>query len=246
MSNAPADEPLAGIRLDQLSTHVATLEDTQRFLFRYGTAVRGYITAVLRDPAAAEEVMQELVLAFLRRGGAQTWPGKGRFRDYLKTAARNAAITYLRKKGREPGAADLDVLADPHSTDAAADRALTSEWQRCVLDRVWRELEGHERRTPGNICYTALRVVTEFTDEESPRQAQIASERTKRPFTAEAFRKQVSRARRQMAEFILLEASRGVVPPTAAGVEDELTELGLWGYVADYLPEDWRTRFFGT
>ncbi len=245
MSNTSADEPLAGIRLDQLSTHIATLEDTQRFLFRYGNAIRGYVTAVLRDPAAAEEVMQELILAFLRRGGAQTWPGKGRFRDYLKTAARNAAITHLRKKSREPGAADLDVHADPSSTDEAADRALTSEWQRCVLDRVWRELEAHERRTPGNICYTALQVVTEFSHEESPKQAQIASERTKRPFTAEAFRKQVSRARKQMAVFILQEVARSIAEATAEDVEGELIELGLWAYVADYLPEDWRTRFFG-
>src|SRR4051794_38419246 len=100
--DSPEKEPLVGIRLDQLSTHAATLEDAQRFLFRYGNAIRGYITAILRDQAAGEEAMQELILAFLRRGGAQTWPGKGRFRDYLKTAARNAAITYLRKKGREP------------------------------------------------------------------------------------------------------------------------------------------------
>jgi len=28
-------------------------------------------------------------------------------------------------------------------------------------------------------------------------------------------------------------------------VEADLTELGLWNYVADYLPDDWRARFFG-
>jgi RNA polymerase sigma-70 factor (ECF subfamily) len=246
MPAAPENEPLAGIRLDQLSTHVATLEDAQQFLFRYGNAIRGYVTAVLRDPTAAEEVMQELILAFLRRGGAQTWPGKGRFRDYLKTAARNAAITHLRKKGRQPGSdAGLEVHADPHSTDEAADRALTSEWQRCVLDRVWRELEAHERRSPGNLCYTVLKVVAEFRDEDSPKQAQIASQRAKHPLTAEAFRKQVSRARRQMAEFILQEVARSIAEATPDDVEGELIELGLWNYVEDYLPDDWRTRFFG-
>jgi RNA polymerase sigma factor (sigma-70 family) len=243
--SAPDDEPLVGIRLDQLSTHVATLEDTQRFLFRYGNAIRGYLTAILRDPTAAEEVMQELILALLRRGGAQTWPGKGRFRDYLKTAARNAAITYLRKKGHAPAAAGLEVHADPHSTDEAADRTLTSEWQQCVLDRVWRELESHERRSPGNLFYTVLQVVTEFRDEASPRQAEIASERAKRPLTAGAFRKQVSRARREMAKLILNEVARSIAEATADDVEGELRELGLWGYVADYLPDDWRTSYFG-
>jgi RNA polymerase sigma factor (sigma-70 family) len=245
MPPTPEDEPLVGIRLDQLSTHVATLEDAQQFLFRYGNAIRGYVTAVLRDPTAAEEVMQELILAFLRRGGAQTWPGKGRFRDYLKAAARNAAITHLRKQNRQPAAADLEVHADPHSTEEAADRALTSEWQRCVLDRVWRELEAHERRSPGNLCYTALKVFTDFRDEDSTKQAQIASARAKHALTPEAFRKQVSRARRLMAEFILNEVGRSIEGATADDVESELVELGLWVYVADYLPEDWRTRFFG-
>src|SRR5262249_39359693 len=152
------------------------------------------------------EVMQELILAFLRRGGAQTWPGKGRFRDYLKTAARNAAITHLRKKGRQAGTdAGLEGHADPTSTDEAADRALTGEWQRCVIDRAMRELEAHERRTPGNLCYTVLKVEMDHRDEDSQKKAQIASQRAKHPLTAEAFRKQVSRARRQMAECVLQE-----------------------------------------
>ncbi|MBN9122435.1 MAG: sigma-70 family RNA polymerase sigma factor [Planctomycetes bacterium] len=245
MSAPSADEPLAGIRLDQLSTHVATLEDAQRFVFRYGAAIRGYLNAILRDPSAAEEVMQELILALLRRGGADTWPGKGRFRDYLKTAARNAAITYLRKKGRQPVAAELDAHADPNSGDAAAERAMTSEWQACVLARVWRELESHERRSPGNLFYTALQIVTEFQDADSTRHAQTASARTKRPITPEAFRKQVSRARLKMAELILLEVAGSIAAPTADDVEGELRELGLWGYVADYLPDDWRKKYFG-
>ncbi len=244
MPETPANEPLAGIRLDQLSTHVATLEDAQRFFFRYGNAIRGYITAILRDPLAAEEVLQELILAFLRRGGADTWPGKGRFRDYLKTAARNAAITYLRKVGKQPAAADLEAQADPQSSDEVADRALRSEWQRCVIDRANRELESHERRSPGNLCFTVLQVVGEYRHEDSARQAEIASQRAKRPLTPEAFRKQVSRARRILAELILMEAGRGLGEPTAEDVEAELVELGLWGYVADYLPDDWRTRFF--
>jgi RNA polymerase sigma factor (sigma-70 family) len=235
MSNATADEPLAGIRLDQLSTHISTLKTAERFFSRYGNAIRGYLNAILRDPADAEEVMQELLLALLRRGGADTWPCKGRFRDYLKTAARNAAITYLRKKGRQPAAADLEVHADPRSSNEVADRVLRSEWQRCVIDRANQKLESCERLSPGNLCYTVLLVVREFHHEGSPKQA----------ITAEAFRKQVSRARRLLAEFILNEVARGLGEATAGDVEGELTELGLWDYVADYLPDDWRTRFFG-
>lgn len=236
-------ERVTGLRLDQISTHVATLEDAEKFFFRYGRAVRGYLGAILHDPGATDEVMQELLLALVRREGVAKWPGKGRFRDYLKTTARNAALTHLRKTGRRP-TAELDAVADPQSTGDAADRALLSEWQSCLLDRVWRSLESHERRTPGNICYTALKVFTEFPAESSPRQAELAGRRAGRTIGAEAFRKQVSRARCLMAELILTEAARGVVPPTAEGVEAELHELGLWTYVEAHLPDDWRTRFF--
>jgi RNA polymerase sigma factor (sigma-70 family) len=246
MSKVTADKPLVGLRLDQLSTHVAALKCAERFLDRYGHAIRAYLNAILRDPEAADEVMQELLLSLLRRGGADTWPGKGRFRDYLKAAARNAAITYLRTQGRRAAATNLEAHVDPRSSDEAADRALRSEWQRCVIARANQKLESCERLSPSNPCYTVLQVVTEFPHEHSPRHAEIASERVKRALSAEAFRKHVSRARRLMAEFIVNEVARGLGGPTAEDVEGELSELGLWGYVANYLPDDWRTRFLGS
>ncbi len=178
VSEQDPDTPLAGLRLDRISTHMTTLQDAERFVMRYGRAIRGYVTAILRDPAEADEVVQELILGLLRRGGPSTWPGAGRFRDYLKTSARNAAITYLRKKGRNRATEFTpETHPDPDSTEAAADRAMVAAWQACVLDKVFRELDAHERKSPGNLCYTALKVYTEFPDEDSPRQAAIAAER---------------------------------------------------------------------
>lgn len=245
----PDDEPLAGIRLDQISTHLATLQDAQRFVMRYGRAVQTYLTAIVRDPNDATDVFQEFVATLLGRGGPGTWPAadaRGRFRDYLKVAARNAALSFFRKKNRRP-TSDLspDDHADPSSTDAAADRAMTSEWQRCVLDKVWRELEAHERRSPGNMFHTALRIVTEFPKEDSPRHAARAAEKLSRPVTPEAFRKQVSRGKRMMAELILREVAATMDAATADDVEAELSELGLMRYVREYLPADWREQFFG-
>src|SRR5262245_54153463 len=120
--------PLTGIRLDQISTHMATLQDAERFVVRYGKAIRSYLTAILRDAGDAEEVLQEIIVGLLDRGGADTWPGAGRFRDYLKVIARNAAITFLRKKGRQPSAELVpEVHADPSSTDDMADREMLAE-----------------------------------------------------------------------------------------------------------------------
>lgn len=242
----PDAPPLSGLRLDRISTHLATLQDAERFVMRYGRAIRGYVGAILRDPDEAEEVVQELVLGLLRRGGPATWPGAGRFRDYLKTSARNAAVSYLRKKGRRrESELAAESHPDPDSTEAAANRAMVAAWQACVLDKVFRELDAHERKSPGNLCYTALKAYTDHPDADSSRLAAIVAGRTGRPLSPEAFRKQVSRAKRLAAEFILLEVAAGIVPATAEAVEAELRELGLWAHVRDYLPEGWQSQFFG-
>jgi len=247
MPEADPESPLlAGLRLDRISTHMTTLQDAERFVMRYGRAIRGYVGAILRNPEEAEEVVQELVLSLLRRGGPAMWPGAGRFRDYLKASARNAAVSYLRKKGRQrAGELAPENHPDPDSTEEAADRAMVAAWQACVLDKVFRELDTHERKSSGNLCYSALKVYMDFPDADSPRQAAIVAERTGRSLSPEAFRKQVSRAKRLAAEFILLEVAAGLVPATAETVEAELNELGLWAYVRDYLPADWRSEFFG-
>lgn len=65
-----------------------------------------------------------------------------------------------------------------------------------------------------------------------------AGGRTIRP---EAFRKQVSRARRLFAELIVAETSRTLGDPTPLKVEEELIDIGVMKYVRPYLPTDWRT-----
>lgn len=227
------------LRLDHISTRMATLHDAGKFVMRYGPAVQKYLAAILRDADAAEETWQELMTNLLRRGGPGTWPGQGRFRDYLRTAARNAAMTHLRGKTRRPAASLPDDVADP------AERGLENDWQKLLLDKVWRELDAAERRGSGNFVHTALRVYTESPELESPEQAAVVSERIGRPVTAEAFRQQVRRGKKLMAERILTEVAGTIAHATAADVEAELTELGLMKFVANYLPTDWRTTYFG-
>lgn len=233
----PDDAPMT-LRLDHISTRAAALTDASKFVMRYGPAVQRYLAAILRDADAADEAWQELVTNLLRRGGPGTWPGQGRFRDYLRTAARNAAMSHLRAKTRRPTAVLPDDVADP------AERSLENDWQKLLLDKVWRELDAAERRGSGNFVHTALRVYTESPELESPDQAAVVSERIGRPVTAEAFRQQVRRGKKLMAERILTEVAGTIAHATANDVEAELTELGLMQFVRDYLPADWRTTFF--
>lgn len=231
------DTPLL-LRLDHISTRTASLHDAGRFVMRYGPAVQRYLLAILRDANAADDVWQELVSNLLARGGPGTWPGQGRFRDYLRTAARNAALSHLRKANRRP-TAEL-----PEDVPGRADRDLADDWRRSLLEKVWRQLDAAERAGGGTIAHTALRVYTDHDDLDSPAQAKLVSERVGRPVTAEAFRQQVSRGKRKMAELILTEVAETVANATADDVEAELVELGLMKFVRDYLPADWRTKYF--
>ena len=237
-----ASDPVPGSRLDQISTRQAAVRDPEQFLLRYGPAIRAYLMALLGSADTADEVVQEVMLAVIRGTGPAAWPGRGRFRDYLKTVIRNAAFGFLRKQKSRSTHPLPEEVSDQGASTTAADRVWDAEWHRCVMSRVWRELETHQRRTPGNLFHTVLRVFSDSPDANSTQLAATASQKCGRTITAEAYRKQLSRARPFMAELIAVEVADTLAAPTASDVEAELIAVGLWPLVRDYLPTDWRQR----
>ncbi|HEY7426485.1 MAG TPA: hypothetical protein VH682_19785 [Gemmataceae bacterium] len=63
-----------------------------------------------------------------------------------------------------------------------------------------------------------------------------------RPLRAEAFRKQVSRARRLLAKLLLKEVAQTLDDPTPEQIKDELIALALWEYIRPYLAAERRMR----
>jgi hypothetical protein len=224
--------------LDQISTHWSAIHDPGSFTLRYAPAIRAYLVALLRDEHEADEAAQAFLLRMVEHGFGRVNPKQGRFRDYLKTAVRNAALSRLRRK--RPGPL-TEVLAQRLSDDSA-DAVWLGDWQRCLLDRAWRALEAHQRRAPGNLFHTVLRLSADHPDEDSAALAARASALAGRPVRADAFRKQLSRARRMFAEVLIQEVTRTLADPSPARVEEELIAVGLWPYVRDFLPDDWRRR----
>jgi hypothetical protein len=225
--------------LDQISTHWAAINDPGSFTLRYAPAIRAYLLALLGDAHEADEVAQEFLLRVVERGFAQVSPEQGRFRDYLKTSVRNAALSRLRRQ--RPGSLGEALAEELCGADDAEARWL-GDWQRCLLDRAWRALEAHQRQSPGNLCYTVLRVSADHPDEDSTALAERTSALAGRAVRPDAFRKQVSRARRQFAEVLLDEVTRTLADPSPARVEEELISVGLLPYVGPFLPDDWRSR----
>lgn len=95
----------------------------------YGAAVLGYLRRVMGDPAAAEDVHQEVFLEVWRRGPSFD-PGRSSLGTWILLIARSRAIDHMRKRVPEPrdplgprGFALSERESDPESSpDALIER----------------------------------------------------------------------------------------------------------------------------
>jgi RNA polymerase sigma factor (sigma-70 family) len=228
------------LRLDDISTQWNVIFDPPQFVQRYAPAIQTYISALVRNCHDAEDVVQDFFLRIAKRGLLRPSQG-GRFRDYLKAALRNAARNYLcRKLALKPSNLGLlqDQLAD--KTQATSDQLWANAWRMCLLERACRALEEHQSQSPGNLFHLVLTTTVDNPEDDSKTLAARASARIGRPLREEAFRKQVSRARRLLARLLVKEVARTLDHSTPEQIKEELIELGLWEYIRDYVTAEHR------
>src|SRR4051812_38713500 len=91
MSEAP-------LFLEQISTLWPQVSDPGRFVLRYAPAIRRYLGAIIQDPHLLDDVLQDFLVHMVQHRFAPEQLSRGRFRDYLKSCVRNAALTALRKR----------------------------------------------------------------------------------------------------------------------------------------------------
>ena len=218
--------------LDDISTRWPLIRDPVQFVMRYAPAIQAYLQAILKNRHDAEEVSQDFLLKGLLRGLLRTEHLHGRFRHYLKTAVRNAAIDHLQKRKPAP-LSDATRLPDPHDPETRADSEWVAQWRTCLLDRTFQALDHHQRQTKGNLFHTALRLTVDHPDEDSKALAARASASVGRAIGAAAFRQQLSRARRLFADLLVEEVRHTLQTPTRELIEEELAELGLLSFVRD-------------
>jgi DNA-directed RNA polymerase specialized sigma24 family protein len=237
-------------RLDEISTEWAVVRDPARFVLRYAPAIQRYLAALVANPHDAEEVAQEFFLRVAQHGFLRTRQEGGRFRDYLKAAVRNAALNFLRRNRalRPPGPgapppalrSGVALEADIPDKTQAADQAWAGEWRHCLLDRARQALEKYERRSPGNLFHTVLSLLADDPLDDTKALAARTSALIGRPLRPEAFRKQVSRARRMLARLLVQEVARTLDDPTPERIKEELIDLALWEYIRGFLPAERR------
>jgi hypothetical protein len=236
MPDSSAAHP-ARAGLDQISTEWSLIHDPAAFVKRYAPAMQRYLYALLKNRHDTEEVLQDFLVRVVEHGFLRVRQERGRFRDYLKVAVRNAALNYLqRRPGPRQRVADLAQIPARAEPESATDQEWVAQWRRCLLERAWRSLQRHEERSPQSLCYTALRLKAEAPHTDSQVLAAQAGARVGRPVRPEAFRKQLSRARRLFARLLIREVAQTLDYNDAERVAEELAQLGLIAFVRGFLP----------
>jgi RNA polymerase sigma-70 factor (ECF subfamily) len=199
----------------------------QALLQRYCGAIYRYLLAALQDPESADDAAQEFALCFVRGELRRADPGKGRFRDFVKTAL-DPLIAEYRKRQRKGAAAAARPTPSPEE-QATLDRTFTTSWREELMTRAWESL-ARLQETSGQPLHAALRLRAERPELHSEALAGELGKRLGRPVTAGEVRRAVHTAREKFAEFLVTEVAHSLESSDPKRLVQELIDLGLTDY----------------
>jgi RNA polymerase sigma-70 factor (ECF subfamily) len=206
-------------------------EAQKQLLERYGGAVHRYLLGALRNEHAADDLYQEFCVRFLQGAFKDVDPGRGRFRDYVKTCLYHLIVDHQRRQKKRHGPLDADV-PDPATELPAefdSDREFLASWREELLDRAWLSLEETERET-GQPHHTVLRLRKERPEADSTDLAPELSLLLGRKISAENWRGRLKQARDLFADVLLQEVIRSLEDPQPDRLYQELADLELLSY----------------
>jgi RNA polymerase sigma-70 factor (ECF subfamily) len=100
--------------------------DPERWVDEHGDYLFKYAMARLRDPAVAEDLVQETFLAALK--GSTRFAGRSAEKSWLVGILKNKICDHYRKAGRETSFTDLGFYEDEESDRFVASGPLKDEW----------------------------------------------------------------------------------------------------------------------
>ncbi len=211
-------------------------------LVRYHEAVYHYFLAKIRDPNAAHELYSNFAVKLIEtdRILKNADPTRGRFRHYLKAALHHMVIDYYRNRAR--GEQVRRMTFDPAEHDIIApgeeerDADFSPIWRQELLNNAWKALLELEQKT-GQPHNTVLRCQSDDPDLRAPQLAERLSAKLGKPFSADAVRQALHRARAKFAALLLQEVERTLESPTRDELEEELIDLQLLPYCKKALEE---------
>jgi RNA polymerase sigma-70 factor (ECF subfamily) len=228
-----------GERLSQISTlwtmfrqaHEGPPEQAgaarQELLRRYGGAVHRYLLAALRDADAANDLAQEFALRFVRGDFRRADAGRGRFRDYLKTALSHLITDHHRQRQRwhQPLSPQGPEPAAPPEGVVDSGAAFEASWCEELLAAAWEALREANPR-----YHAVLRLRVEQPDLSAAQAAEQLGAQLGNPCNAAWVRKTLQRAHEKYADLLLGEVAESLPAATPETVRQELLDLDLLKY----------------
>lgn len=111
------------------------ISDPERWVDEYGDFLFKFALARLRDPAKAEDAVQETFLAALK--GGQSFAGRSTERSWLAGILKNKIYDYFRKASRETPFTDLDFYSDEEKGRFVPDFLGKSAWNHDLAPQQW-------------------------------------------------------------------------------------------------------------
>jgi RNA polymerase sigma-70 factor (ECF subfamily) len=207
-----------------------------RLVLRYTGAVRRYLTWVLRDTDTAAELAQEFAVRVLRGDFRRADPSRGRFRDFVRTAALNLVHDHHRRRKARPvtASAGIPEPVAPPDPSVEADEEFLRSLRKELFSRAMDALAVYQERT-GRPYHDVLSLRTGDPQLTSSQMAGILSTRLGRPVNAAWVRQTLRRARGCLADLLVDEVAATLGNDTPDELEQELIALDMLGYCQDGL-----------
>ncbi len=207
----------------------------EALLQRYGTAIKRYLLAALRDADTADDLFQEFALKFLNGEFKNVSQDRGRFRHYVKAVLYNLIRSHFRKAaGKTATPLDEQQTANLPASDQLQDELFLLNWREDILSRTWQALSDLEQagKSPQ---FSMLRLRVQNPALSYEQLAPLLSDLTGKDTSAGSARVLIHRARGRFANLLIDLVADSLGEVNVEAIQEELAELRLLDYCRDYL-----------
>ena len=101
--------------MSKSKSDAATIDHPESWVDHYGDFLYRFALSRVKDPAVAEDLVQETFLAALR--ARESFKGRSAGRTWLIAILKHKIVDYIRKKIREPSTDKIETLTDMMDSD---------------------------------------------------------------------------------------------------------------------------------
>ena len=105
----------SGINMSKRKSDAAIIDNPESWVDHYGDFLYRFALSRVKDPAVAEDLVQETFLAALR--ARESFKGRSAARTWLIAILKHKIVDYIRKKFREPPTDKIETMTDIMDAD---------------------------------------------------------------------------------------------------------------------------------